>query len=40
MLEHVTSNLGSSNAELNFQVMETTAKVMRILDNNLDLKAA
>ncbi len=38
-LELVSNNLGSSNAELNFQVMETTAKLMQILGDNLDTKA-
>lgn len=39
-LEHVANNLGSSNAELNFQVISTTNKVMKILGENLDAKAA
>jgi hypothetical protein len=39
-LEHVANNLGSSNAELNFQVMSTTNKVMKILADNLDAKTA
>ena len=36
----MANNLGSSNAELNFQVMTTTNKVMKILGDNLDAKAA
>ena len=34
----VSNNLGSSNAELNFQVIETTGKVMKIIGENLDNK--
>lgn len=34
----MANNLGSSNAELNFQVIETTGKLMKIIGENLDNK--